>query len=469
MTVSDHSGTAPPAAWDEPGRRAATAVVDPSPGPGPYTAPGSPTDGPPVPAGPGGEHRPSSTPEDGRTVTVATRLRTMAAPALPVLARLAAPVTGLGAVAIVAAISCAVLAAVTGWAEFAVAALTLAVMLATSALFLIGRSSYAVTIGLHTRRVVAGEQATCALTTVNTGGRRLLPSRIEVPVGSALASFRIPSLAPHADTEDLFVIPTAQRSVITVGPAVSVRGDALGLLRRQVRWTAAHQLYVHPRTVRLAGASTGMLRDLEGRPTRDLSSNDVSFHALRPYVPGDDRRYVHWRTSARTGALMVRQFEETRRTHMALALSADPADYDSAAEFELAVSAAASLGVQAIREARPVTVCVGARTVPAPTAQRLLDSFAGVRTDDGAGLPRAALAAATAVPNASVAVLVCGSEPDAALIRRAGGVFSIGIRVVAVRAAVGRPLALSDRGGIDVGTVGQLGDLPAVMRRMRAV
>jgi uncharacterized protein (DUF58 family) len=404
-----------------------------------------------------------------QSVTVATRLRTLAAPALPVLRRIASPVTPLGAIAIAGVLACAAIGLLTGWSEFAVVALTGAIMLAISALFLIGRSSYAVSIGLHAQRVVAGEQATCALTTVNTGNRRLLPSRIEVPVGASLASFRIPGLAPHADTEDLFVIPTTQRSVITVGPAVSVRGDALGLLRRQVRWTAAQALFVHPRTVLLAGTSTGMLRDLEGQPTRDLSSNDVSFHALRPYVPGDDRRYVHWRTSARTGALMVRQFEETRRTHMALALSADPAEYDTAEEFELAVSVAASLGVQAIREERPVTVCVGPRAVPAPSAQRLLDGFSGVRTLDGAGLLRSALAAATAVPNASVGVLVCGSQPDAAVIRRAGTAFSIGIRVVAVRAACGQPVALSGMGGIDVGTVGRLSDLATVMRRMRAV
>jgi uncharacterized protein (DUF58 family) len=411
----------------------------------------------------------SATDPSGATVALATRLRTLAAPALPVLRRLAAPVTPLGATAIGAAAVFAVLAWLTGWAEFAVFALTIGVAVAASALFLIGRSSYSVTIGLYTHRVVAGQQATCSLTTVNTGNRRLLPSRIEVPVGTALASFRIPGLAPHADTEDLFVIPTSERSVITVGPAVSVRGDAVGLLRRQVRWTAAHQLFVHPRTVPLAGGSTGVLRDLEGRPTRDLSSNDVSFHALRPYVPGDDRRYVHWRTSARTGALMVRQFEETRRTHLVLAVSAAPEEYGAAEEFELAVSAAASLGLQAIREERPVTICVGPRLLPARSGQRMLDGFSGVRTAEGAGLLRTGLAAATAVPNASVAVLICGGEPDAAVIRRAGTAFSIGIRVVAVRAVAGRPVALSAMGGVDVATIGELADLPTVMRRLRAV
>ena len=289
-----------------------------------------------------------------------------------------------------------------------------------SALFLIGRSSYAVEVDLYTQRVVAGSHANGSLTVRNTGSRRLLPSRIELAVGASLASFRIPGLAGGGQTEDLFVIPTTQRSVISVGPAVSVRGDALGLLRRQVRWTEVQQLYVHPRTVRLSGTSTGVLRDLEGQPTRDLSSNDVSFHALRPYVPGDDRRYVHWRTSARTGALMVRQFEETRRTHLALALSASPADYGDAEEFELAVSIAASLSVQAIREERPVTVCVGPRVMPPGSGQRFLDGFAGVRSSDDAGLLRSSLAAASAVPNASVAILVTGSVPDAAVIRRAG-------------------------------------------------
>jgi hypothetical protein len=228
------------------------------------------------------------------------------------------------------------------------------------------------------------------------------------------------------------------------------------------------QLYVHPRTVRLSGTSTGVLRDLEGQPTRDLSSNDVSFHALRPYVPGDDRRYVHWRTSARTGALMVRQFEETRRTHLALALSASPADYGDAEEFELAVSIAASLSVQAIREERPVTVCVGPRVMPPGSGQRFLDGFAGVRSSDDAGLLRSSLAAASAVPNASVAILVTGSVPDAAVIRRAGSTFPAGIRVVAVRAARSATVGLSTLGGVDVATVSALAELPAVMHRMRA-
>src|SRR5690606_1690719 len=120
----------------------------------------------------------------------------------------------------------------------------------------------------------------------------------------------------------------------------------------QKDWTEHVELFVHPRTVPLHGSSSGFLKDLEGRPTKDLSSSDVSSHALREYAPGDDRRHVHWKTSARTGTLMVRQFEETRRSHLAVVLSTNAADYDDPEEFELAVSVAGSLGVQALREER---------------------------------------------------------------------------------------------------------------------
>ena len=42
--------------------------------------------------------------------------------------------------------------------------------------------------------------------------------------------------------------------------------------------------------MRLGTVLHGVLRDIEGAVTQDLSSSDVAFHALRDYVPGDDRR-----------------------------------------------------------------------------------------------------------------------------------------------------------------------------------
>ena len=115
-----------------------------------------------------------------------------------------------------------------------------------------------------------------------------------------------------------------------------------------------------------------------------------------------------------------------------------------------------------------MTVCVGPRSLPGTTGRRLLDTFAGVGTETGAGVVVAARAAATAVPNASVAVLITGPRPDPAMLRRASNAFPAGIRVVAVQIEADAELRLTAIGDVDVATIGTLDDLPRALRRMRA-
>ena len=195
-----------------------------------------------------------------------------------------------------------------------------------------------------------------------------MPSRMELVVGIGVAEFDVPSLAGGAAHEELFVLPTARRGVIPVGPATSVRGDPLGLLRRSVPWTEPVPLFVHPRIAPLGHLGAGFLRDLEGQPTPDLSPADIAFHALRDYQPGDDRRFVHWMTSARVGKLMVRQFTDTRRAHLAVVVDGSRSAYvdgsaDLCEEFELAISIAGSLGVRAVSDEQDVSMMVAGHDV----------------------------------------------------------------------------------------------------------
>ncbi|NNG35979.1 DUF58 domain-containing protein [Nakamurella aerolata] len=393
------------------------------------------------------------------------RLQLVAEP----LRRASGPVTMLGLVAAAAVVIGLLVVWLTNWSEFLALALVAGVLLLIASVFLVGRSSYGVEVKLQSGRVVAGERATGELVIRNTGTHRLLPARVELPVGGNLASFRVPSLPAGGSHDELFVIPTERRAVIRVGPATSVRGDPLGLLRRQVRWTGVTELYVHPQLTRLHGAATGSVKDLEGQPTRELSSNDVSFHQLRQYVPGDDRRYVHWRTSARTGVLMVRQFEETRRTHLAVALSLAADEYHTPADLELAISAAASLGVQAMSEERPVTVCAGAAVLHGASARRLLDRFSALEAEPAtAGVVGAGQLASSAVPNASVAVMITGGAVSPPVLRHAGAGFSVGVRVVALQVRSGAALSLGTVGRVDVATVGSLDELPRALRSLKA-
>jgi uncharacterized protein (DUF58 family) len=79
------------------------------------------------------------------------------------------------------------------------------------------------------------------------------------------------------------------------------------------------------------------------------------FLALREYEPGDDPRRVHWRATARTGELVVRQDEAASPGRVVLLLDTRPEVYADD-EFETAVEGVASLAVSLRRTHAPVEV-----------------------------------------------------------------------------------------------------------------
>jgi uncharacterized protein (DUF58 family) len=68
----------------------------------------------------------------------------------------------------------------------------------------------------------------------------------------------------------------------------------------------------------------------------------MDFRGLREYEVGDDLRRVHWRSTARTGDLMLRQDEMPWETRSTILLDTRPASHQ-AESFERAVEIAASL------------------------------------------------------------------------------------------------------------------------------
>lgn len=378
-------------------------------------------------------------------------------------------ISPLGWGAAVVAVAGLVLGRWLGWAEAAALGAALAGVLVVSLLMTLGRSRFAITLDMADRRVKVGERAVGRVEVRNDGRRRSLPATIELPVGAAVAELAVPGLGPGVSHDELFAIPTARRAVVVVGPVRSVRGDPLGLARRAVRWTTPVELFVHPLTVGLTGSGSGLLRDLEGQSTRDLSDSDLSFHALRDYVAGDDRRYIHWRTTARRGSLMVKQFEDTRRTQTVIALGTDPRDYRDEDEFELAVSIVASLAVQTIREQRDIAVLAGPGALRVETPPLLLDDCSRLALQDGgAGVALLGRRVARETPDVSVAVLVTGSRPDDAALRLGARHVPAGTRTVLVRCERDAEVAVRTQGPLSLATVGALGDLPRMLRRVVA-
>ncbi|UUZ57867.1 DUF58 domain-containing protein [Nocardioides sp. B-3] len=151
--------------------------------------------------------------------------------------------------------------------------------------------------------------------------------------------YGISSLPAGGRHEEAFTIRTEHRGVISVGPATTRRGDPIGIFSRDMVWTPVREVLVRPTMVPLDSLGAGLLRDLEGVSTDALSQSDLAFHALREYVPGDDLRHIHWRSSAKVMAsggessLLVRQYLDTGRSHAAIVVDdvessrADPDDF----------------------------------------------------------------------------------------------------------------------------------------------
>ena len=350
-----------------------------------------------------------------------------------------------------------------GWLEFRGLGFLALTLLVLAVLLTLRRPNHDVTLELHQPRVPVGEPGL---------GRVLVHGRpggtpaatVELPVGRAVARFRVASLGENDEHEELFSIPTRHRGVIPVGPVRTVQADPVGLIRRTRVFSEPMELFVHPRMVPVEVAAIGFLKDVEGITTANLSSSDVSFHALRDYVPGDDRRSVHWRATAHTGRLMVRQFEETMRAHLLLVLSNLRSDYATEDDFETAVSVAASLAVAALREERQVTLYTFEGLVAFPNTMGLLDELCRVKLiDEGPALSQVVLRAGHDTPGASAAAFITG-DTDPTGLRAAQLTLPPQIRTFALRVRAGMEMARRQLGDLTVMDVPRLDQLSMVMR-----
>lgn len=376
-------------------------------------------------------------------------------------------VTPVGWVVLGLALLALALSAVFAWQEFTFLGFVLLASVVVAAFFLIGRSSYGVFVELNPRRVVVGDRAMGRMVVTNTGARKLPPTRMELPVGRGVAEFQLPAMTPKQEQEELFQVPTNRRAVIVAGPAESIRGDQLGLLRRAVKWAEPVDLFVHPKTVRLISSAAGLVRDLEGQVSNKITNNDLAFHALRPYVPGDDRRYVHWRTSARIGQLMVRQFQETRRSQIIVVVPTAARFYADEQEFELAVSVGASIAGQVIRDGTQLDVVSERGAWRTRTVTSMLDSSCRLEFGETGGfssLRELVRERTRRLAAPSVVVTVGGSTMSAGDIRTVQTVFGPDTAHIGVLVESGAQPRLGKAGGTLVFTVGRLDDLPALFQ-----
>jgi uncharacterized protein (DUF58 family) len=102
-----------------------------------------------------------------------------------------------------------------------------------------------------------------------------------------------------------------------------VTRSPFGLLERRVTTIEPDQLIVYPKVGQLTRRWQHLQRQaVETRrgQRHDRSSQQQEYHGLRDYRPGDSPRWIHWRTSARLGQPMVKEFEQQNEQDLAILL-----------------------------------------------------------------------------------------------------------------------------------------------------
>lgn len=151
----------------------------------------------------------------------------------------------------------------------------------------------------------------------------------------------LPALAPHAEIEVTAVAETYRRGIAHFDGITIARADPLGIFRAFTATREPANLLVLPRRYKLPRLDLpGSRRYQPGGVALASSIGDSEeFMGLRDYRPGDPLQRIHWKSFARAGAPIVKEYQDEFFERHALLLDTfGGAD----AAFEEAVSIAAS-------------------------------------------------------------------------------------------------------------------------------
>lgn len=210
---------------------------------------------------------------------------------------------------------------------------------------------------IHPDRVQRGSPAVAQLVVTNASGQRQPAFVARDTAGDHAEVVDVRALPPGGSARYLYELPTQRRGRIDVGPLVVERSDLLGLARSRGEVGEVTQLWVYPRrhAVRLSPAGRSRHHH-EGEPPRLPMPGSMDLRALREYVVGDEPRHLHWKATARTGQLMVREYVDPAQPWSLIMLD-DRAAALSPAAFEEAVEIVASLLWESCELDRPGRFC----------------------------------------------------------------------------------------------------------------
>lgn len=215
-------------------------------------------------------------------------------------------------------------------------------------------------------------------------------------------TLEVPGLAPRGETVLKTHIDRVNRGVHFLPAMQAVADDPLGMVSSAHKVSAPLVVTVLPRIAFLGSCALypdiGLRHDWSGQ--HGLHAIGASeFRGIRPHQPGEPLSRIDWKSTAKTGVLMLREMEDPAGADITILLDGTAVQLVGEApgsNFELAVRAAGSIGDFVLRTGHRVTLVTHERnhremqlTADGAGRRALLQMLAEVRPDGTAPLVNA--------------------------------------------------------------------------------
>lgn len=240
-------------------------------------------------------------------------------------------------------------------------------------------------------------------------------------VNATLHRRAVVSLGPRQKQRWTYRVVARRRGIHPIGPIHIEAGDAFGIGHAHGRVDIRSPLTVYPRIHKLE--DLGLPSTLpfgEMRTVRRFFDDPAHTIGTRQYQPGDPFKNVHWKVTARTGELHVKEYQPTVAIDTMIFLNLNESEYEVHLfdhYSELAIEAAASIGYDLVQRRQAIGLVTNGSTAQqsfAPaSSDKLPDALFIHPRKGGAGLMRIleVLATVECAPSAPFPQLLSNTTP----------------------------------------------------------
>ncbi|MCC6709948.1 MAG: DUF58 domain-containing protein [Gammaproteobacteria bacterium] len=161
--------------------------------------------------------------------------------------------------------------------------------------------------------------------------------------GAEIVAVTLPPIPAGATARVRVELSAQRRGWLRFASLCLMRPDPLGLCRARHHVALADKLLALPRRHAMPDIQLASRRHYQpgGLSLAHAVGDSQEFAALRAYQAGDPRRHIHWRSFAKTGELIVKQYQDEYFDRHALIV--DTRSAAAPARFEAVIEVAASV------------------------------------------------------------------------------------------------------------------------------